>query len=165
MNEALVAELDQEARGTRRVLERVPEGMLGWRPHPKSMSLGQLALHVATIPGGVSRMLGQDGIDAATVDFRQAQAESQEQLLDGLETSVAEARAFLRDLTPERAAALWRVVRGEREVLAVPRAAAVRSILLSHWIHHRAQLGVYLRLLDVPLPALYGNSADEDPLA
>lgn len=165
MQDALVAELLSEAGSTRRVLERVPEHRLAWRPHPRSMSLGQLAQHVATIPGGVAAMLDGDGIDAATVDFTQRPAASRAELLAAFEDSVARARGFLAGLDAKRLAAPWRMSRAGREIFTVPRAGAVRTLLLSHWIHHRAQLGVYLRLLDVPVPAVYGMSADENPLA
>lgn len=165
MQEALVAELMQEAATTRRVLERVPEHRLAWKPHARSMSLGQLALHVATIPGGVAGMLEGDGLDAAAVDFSQKAATSRGELLDALEAGVAKARGFLKGLDAKRAAAPWRLTRGGREIFTLPRAAAARSILLNHWYHHRGQLTVYLRLLDVPVPAVYGNSADENPLA
>jgi uncharacterized damage-inducible protein DinB len=165
MQDALLAELAQEAASTRRVLERVPEQRLSWKPHPKSMSLGQLALHVATIPGGVSAILDADGFDAATADFSQKPAASREELLEALEANVAKARGFLERLDAKRAAAPWRLSRGGREIFTVPRGGAVRSILFNHWYHHRGQLSVYLRLLDVPVPAVYGNSADENPLA
>jgi uncharacterized damage-inducible protein DinB len=165
MQDALVAELVQEAGTTRRVLERVPEHRLAWKPHPRSMSLGQLALHVATIPGGVAAILEADGLDAATVDFSQKPASSRAELLGALEAGVERARGFLAGLDAKRLAAPWRLTRAGREILALPRAAAVRSILLNHWYHHRGQLSLYLRLLDVPVPAVYGNSADENPLA
>lgn len=162
-NAALVAELEQESHATRRVLERVPDDRLEWRPHPKSMSLGQLALHVATIPGSLARLAQLDGLDAATVDFTPASPASAAELLPALEASVAGAREFLSGLDDAAAAATWRLTFGERELLAAPRAGIVRSLLLNHWYHHRGQLVVYLRLLDVPVPAVYGRSADEDP--
>jgi len=160
-----LAELEREAATTRRLLELVPEDRLAWKPHPKSMSLGQLALHVATIPGGVSGMVGRDVVDLEGMNMEQAAAETPAQILRAFEESLAGARDFLGGLDAARAAATWRVVRGPREIMAMPRAVAVRAILLNHWYHHRGQLGVYLRLLDVPLPAVYGRSADENPLA
>jgi len=165
MNDALVAELEQEAGATRRVLERVPENRLTWKPHPKSMSLGQLALHVATIPGSLSTLLEADGLDATGVDFTQKPATSRAELLGALEEGVAKARDFLRGLEPARAAAPWRLTRGSQELFTMPRSAMVRSLLLNHWYHHRGQLVVYLRLLDVPVPVTYGRSADENPFA
>jgi uncharacterized damage-inducible protein DinB len=165
MQDALLAELTQEAASTRRVLERVPERQLAWKPHPKSMSLGQLALHVATIPGGVSTILDGDGFDAGTANPTQKQATSRAELLEALAANVEKARGFLQRLDAKRAAAPWRLSRGARELFTVPRGGAVRTILFNHWYHHRGQLSVYLRLLDVPVPAVYGNSADESPLA
>lgn len=163
--QALVAELHQEANASRRVLERVPEAHLSWRPHPKSMSLGQLAQHVAALPGAISRMASTDGLDAATVDFEPEPAESAAALLATHDASIAEATAFLSGLGEESAAAPWRLSVGEREVFTVPRLGLMRMLAFNHLYHHRGQLLVYLRLLDVPVPAVYGKSADEDPFA
>jgi uncharacterized damage-inducible protein DinB len=159
--EALMAELEQEARPTRRVLERVPESKLSWRPHPKSSTLGQLALHVANLPGMISFVLSQDSLEAP--DFRQEEAKSVAQLTTALDESVAAARRFFSALTPERADGMWRMMKGSRELMAAPRIALVRSLMLNHWYHHRGSLIVYLRLLDVPLPSVYGPTADENP--
>jgi len=163
--ETLIAELRAEAPATRRVLERVPEDRLGWRPHPKSMSLGQLANHVASIPGSIARLARLDGLDAATVDFTPAPAESAAALLATLDESVAGACELLAGLSAESAAARWRLTVGEREVFAVPRLGLMRTLALNHWYHHRGQLLVYLRLLDVPVPTVYGKTADENPFA
>lgn len=162
---ALIAELSAEAPATRRVLERVPEERLGWRPHPKSMSLGQLAQHVASIPGSIARIARADGLDATTVDFTPAQAESRAALLETLEESVAGACDLLAGLTAESAAAPWRLTAGEREIFTLPRLGLMRTLALNHWYHHRGQLLVYLRLLDVPVPVVYGKTADENPFA
>ena len=161
--EALIAELEQEARPTRRILERVPESKLSWRPHPKSYSLGQLALHVAELPGGIAHVLSQDSFQAP--GFTQEEARSVAQLTAALDQSVVAARQFLSELTPERADAVWRLLRGDQEILAAPRLALVRSLMLNHWYHHRGSLIVYLRLLDVPLPSVYGPTADENPFS
>jgi len=159
---ALIAELEQESAATRRVLERVPADKLAWRPHAKSMTLGQLAQHVAGIPGYVSKMAESDGFDAATRAGKEpAKAERATGRLTQLDESLAGARAFLSGLDEEKALAPWRLSYGEREVFTVPRLGMVRSMLLNHWYHHRGQLTVYLRLLDVPVPAVYGRSADE----
>jgi uncharacterized damage-inducible protein DinB len=163
--EALIAELQAEATATRRVLERVPEDLLDWRPHPKSMSLGQLAQHVASLPGGISRMAALEGLDAATLDFEQAPAESYEALLATHEASVAQACDYLASLSEESAMAPWRLSHGDREVFTLPRIALLRTLAFNHLYHHRGQLTVYLRLLDVPVPAVYGRSADENPFA
>lgn len=159
---ALIAELEQEAAATRRVLERVPADRLAWKPHAKSMTIGQLAHHVAGIPGYVSKMAQSEGFDVATRAGKEpAHPESAAGLLAQLDESLAGARAFLSGLDEESAMAPWRLSHGEREVFTVPRLGMVRTMLLNHWYHHRGQLTVYLRLLDVPVPAVYGRSADE----
>jgi uncharacterized damage-inducible protein DinB len=163
--QALITELETEANATRRVLARVPGDHLAWRPHPKSMSLAQLAHHVASIPGSIARLGALDGLDAASTNFTPQPAESAEALLPTLEASVAAAKEFLAGLTEERAMAPWRLTAGEREIFTMPRIGLMRTLALNHWYHHRGQLVVYLRLLDVPVPAVYGRSADENPLA
>lgn len=165
MTQALVAELEQEAASTRRVLERVPADRLDWQPHPKSMTLGQLALHVASIPGTVCRIAQLDSLDATTADFNPPHPQSAADFLPALETAVADAKSFLGGLDEQTAMAPWRLTAGEREIFTVPRMGMIRSILFNHWYHHRGQLTVYLRLLDVPVPAVYGRSADENPFA
>ena len=155
----LLGELEQEAQATRRVLQRVPEDKLSWRPHPRSSSLGQLALHVAIIPSLGMHVLGPDVLEAP--EFVQPEARTAAELLRTLDESLASARRFLAELTPERAEATWRLVNGGRELMAAPRMAMIRSLMFNHWYHHRGSLVVYLRLLDVPLPAVYGPSADE----
>jgi uncharacterized damage-inducible protein DinB len=159
----LIAELQQETQTTRRVLEKIPRDKLTWKPHAKSMSLGQLALHVATIPGALAGFLAGDTFEVGSFD--QAEATSAAELIPTLEESVRTAQQFLMGLDEERAAAIWRVTRGGRELLAAPRIAVVRSIMLNHWYHHRGQLSIYLRLLNVPVPSIYGPSADENPFA
>lgn len=161
----LIAELEQEAASTRKLLERVPADKLAWRPHDRSMTIGQLANHVAGIPGHVSKMARSDGFDAAHARPEPEQPENAQGLVAKLEESLSEARAFLSGLDEQSASAPWRLSHGEREVFTVPRLGMVRTMMLNHWYHHRGQLTVYLRLLDVPLPAVYGRSADENPLA
>ena len=163
MIDALVQELDQEAQTTRRVLERVPNDRLGWKPHERSMSLGQLALHVATIPGGVAQAIQHSPMPLP--EFKQASAASTAELIPALEQSIAKAKEILRSMNDATLAGTWRVVDGDREVLAVPVGAALRSIMLNHWYHHRGQLAVYLRQVGVPVPSIYGPSADENPFA
>ena len=163
--QAFAKELEREAVSTRRILERVPADQLDWQPHPKSMTLGQLALHLAGIPGSISRLGQLDGLDASTVDFTPASPANADAILPALESSLAEALAFLGGLDEEASAAPWRLTAGERELFTVPRLELVRSLMLNHWYHHRGQLSVYLRILDVPVPAIYGRSADENPFA
>jgi uncharacterized damage-inducible protein DinB len=159
---ALLAELEQESQTTRRVLERVPQSHLSWKPHPKSMSLGQLALHVATVPGNVAELASHDVIPTPPA-FVQAEAATAAELLPALTASVAKARQHLGPLDDAAMGAMWRLMNDGREILAMPRAALVRAIMLNHWYHHRGQLLVYLRLLDLPVPSVYGPTADENP--
>lgn len=158
---ALIAELEQEAQTTRRQLERVPDEHLEWRPHPKAMTLGQLALHVATIPGALAGLSALDGFDAAGMDFTPASPASSADLVPALEESVAGATAFLGGLDDEGCAAPWSLTNGGTAVFTVPRIGLVRSLMFNHWYHHRGELQVYLRILDLPVPAVYGRSADE----
>jgi uncharacterized damage-inducible protein DinB len=161
VTEMLLAELEQEAQTTRRVLERVPDGKLSWRPHPRSSSLGQLAMHVAIIPRLGQDVLAPDVFEAP--EFFQPEPRSAAELVPTLDASVAAARKFLSELSPERADGTWRLMNGGRELLAAPRKAMIRTLIFNHWYHHRGSLIVYLRLLDVPLPSVYGPTADEDP--
>ena len=159
--ESLLAELELESQTTRRVLERVPQAHLSWRPHPKSMSLGQLALHVATVSGVVAELLVPDSMEAP--DFVHQEASSAAELVPALDASVARARQHLGRLSDAAMGSTWRVTKGERELMAMPRAAFARTIMLNHWYHHRGQLLVYLRLLNLPVPSVYGPTADESP--
>ena len=161
----LLNEFKEEAAITRRTLERVPADKLTWKPHAKSMTLGQLALHVATIPGGIARIAQRDSFDALIASFVPPQPSSLQEILTAYEQSVPEAEKFLAELTDEQARANWRLMKGDRELFHQPRINVVRTIMLNHWYHHRGQLSVYLRLLDVALPVIYGRSADEDPFA
>ena len=161
MIEALIQEIEQEAQTTRRVLERVPGDRLAWKPHAKSMSLGQLALHVATVPGNVSHILRQSPFSIPK--FAQPAAENASELIPALEESIAKAKENVRAIGDAGLTTMWRLVDGEREVTSMPVAAGLRFIMLNHWYHHRGQLSVYLRELNVPLPSIYGPSADENP--
>jgi uncharacterized damage-inducible protein DinB len=162
--DGLLAELEHEAVATARVLERVPQEHLSWRPHARSMSLGQLALHVATIPGNVAELVSVDTIPDVP-QFIQAEAATAAELVPTLTASVARARQVLGGFDDTRMGATWRLMTGGQEIMAMPRAAVARMIMLNHWYHHRGQLLVYLRMHDVPLPSVYGPTADENPFA
>ena len=155
-------ELENEAAATRRLLERVPEAKMDWRPHEKSMTLGQLAMHIAILPASIARVSMQSEFDIGTVVPR-PQAGSTAELLTALEQSVVEAKKLLGSMNESMLADNLRMMSGEREVFAIPRAAFLRSVMLNHWYHHRGQLTVYLRENDVPLPSVYGDTADENP--
>ena len=160
---ALLQELEQEAQTTRRVLERVPADRLAWKPHDKSWSLGQLALHVATVPGAIAEMCRQSPYPVPT--FNQPSATSAAELVPALERSVAKAREILGAMDDAELANVWRAVDGDREVMALPVGAVLRTIMLNHWYHHRGQLSVYLRQVGALVPSIYGPSADENPFA
>lgn len=159
----IIAELEQEAQTTRRVLERLPEDRLSWRPHPRSMSLGQLALHIATTPGAVAQVAALDTTERP--QFDRPEARSKREILEALEQSLAEAMEFLRGLDDTRATGTWTMMAGGKPVFSLPRIGVVRTIMLNHWYHHRGEMQVYLRLLDVPVPSVYGPTADENPFA
>ncbi len=159
----MVGEITQEAATTRRVLERVPTDKLGWKPHPKSMTLGQLAMHVATIPQGISQMAAVDNFEINPADMRPPEAKSTADILAALDASVQKTRDYLAGVSDSAATANWSMNLQGKQLMAMPRIAMLRAILFNHWYHHRGQLSVYLRLLDVPVPTIYGPSADENP--
>jgi uncharacterized damage-inducible protein DinB len=165
----IVTPIAQEFRAevpiTKRLLDRVPADKLTWKPHAKSMSLGQLAGHIAAIPGRISRMAQAESFDVLKGSFTPPQPASLEEILATFEQSVQDAEQNLQSLTDERMAGTFRLMKGEQEIFRQPRAAMIRSVMLNHWYHHRGQLSVYLRLLDVPLPVIYGRSADTNPFA
>ena len=162
--DGLLAELEQEAATTQRVLERIPQAHLSWKPHPKSMSLGQLALHVATIPGNVAELAAVDTMPEPP-NFKQAEATSSAELVPALKDSVAKAKKVLGGFDDAKMGAMWRLQTGGKDIMAMPRVAVVRAIMLNHWYHHRGQLLVYLRLLNQSVPSVYGPTADENPFA
>ncbi len=165
MVDPFLQELDQEVAVTRRLLERVPKAQLDWKPHPKSMTLGQLALHVARVPGIIAGALAADELDVDTVDFTPEAPKSADELLPALDESLGTARDLLNGWDDATAGRSWRLVRGGEPLMEAPRIGVARGLMLNHWYHHRGQLTVYLRMLDVALPATYGRSADENPLA
>jgi uncharacterized damage-inducible protein DinB len=163
MLEPMSGEITQEAATTKRVLQRVPEDKLTWKPHLKSMSLGQLAMHVATIPGGICRLAAVDEFEINPASFAPPVPKSSEEIIAALDASVQAAQEFLGGVTESGAMGLWRAKLNGKELMAMPRVAMLRTLLFNHWYHHRGQLSVYLRLLEVPVPSIYGPSADENP--
>ena len=163
--EPYIMELDREASSTRKMLERVPEGKNEWAPHPKSMTLGKLATHVATIPSWASS-LKEDGFDigvnSVDVPFPPPTTVG---LLALFDKTIADAKAALNAIDDARAMGLWTLSMKGKPVFSMPRLAVVRTMILNHSVHHRGQLSVYLRLLDVLVPGMYGPSADENPFA
>jgi uncharacterized damage-inducible protein DinB len=157
--EAIIGELEREGAATRRLLERLPEERLSWKPHAKSMTLGQLAMHVAGTPLGIAQLLA--GSEAEVPDVPRPEAASRAEALSLLDESLRVAAERLAEWGTVGLRAPWRMTAGGETVLELPRYEMVRSLMLNHWYHHRGQLTVYFRLLDVPLPAIYGDSADE----
>jgi uncharacterized damage-inducible protein DinB len=158
----LLQELEQEAPATRRVLARVPADRLDWRPHERSMSMGQLAHHLAQLPRGIVSAALQPSFDPSALPAPKAPANT-EALLATFDDAMEYARATLSRMPDADLDIPWKVMRGETLVLTMPRGAVFRTILLNHSYHHRGQLTVYLRLNGIPLPSVYGPSADEPP--
>lgn len=159
----LVAALDREVWLTRRLLERLPDAPFGWQPHPRSMTLGQLASHLADVLSWVKDTFGSDSFDLAADlagEYPQP-AGSRAEVLARFEAHATTARQWLAATDEAALAYVWTFYDGPRVVFSQPRAQIVRELFLDHLIHHRAQLGVYLRLLDVPVPGTYGPTADE----
>ncbi|MBD0382572.1 DinB family protein [Paenibacillus sedimenti] len=157
--EDLLEELRWEALSTRRVMERIPEASLAWKPHVKSMSLGQLALHTAGLPGGLAVLLNAPDREVPTVPLPEATSVSE--ILTVLEAQLATAEDIISSWGDEGLRETFRLTLQGEVILESPRFQQVRSLLLNHWYHHRGQLTVYLRLLDVSVPGIYGPSADE----
>jgi uncharacterized damage-inducible protein DinB len=160
-----IKELEREAATTRRLLERVPESKFDFQPHPTSMTLKRLASHVAETPGIFARMLAPDGIDFAGFKYVPPEVETTADILALHDKSVESAKQFLASLSDEKAQSNWIFSRDGKEIMSAPRIAWVRSLMLSHWIHHRGQLSVFLRMIEVPIPSIYGPSGDENPFA
>jgi uncharacterized damage-inducible protein DinB len=163
MTSALLQEFDSEAATTRRVLERVPSDKLEWKPHPKSMSLGVLALHIAGAPGVCSGWAAED--ETQFKGNPSPTPTSIEQILAAHDAGVKTTKEILGALGDEGLKGMWSAKAGDATLMSMPKATLVRAIVMNHWIHHRGQLSVYLRLLDVPVPSIYGPSADENPFA
>jgi len=158
----LLAEFEVQAPVTRRFLERLPEDKLTWKPHEKSMSAGQLAYHLASVPGGVVRFVQDNPAQARGFNF--PQPTSRQEVLDLFEESIATVRDLLHKSDDAAMKETWRLVAGGQEVIAQPRGQFLRDVMLNHWYQHRGQFSVYLRLLNIAVPASWGPSADEQPL-
>jgi uncharacterized damage-inducible protein DinB len=160
INDAILPEYDHEMGTTRRLLERLPDGRFTWKPHDKSMSLGRLAQHIADIPGWAQQILDQDGLDMTDGEPAH-EATSKADVLKTFDQNVAAARAKLASKGDGEYMGPWTLKHKGQTLFSMPKVAVVRGWIFSHSIHHRGQLSVYLRELNVPLPAIYGPSADE----
>ena len=159
----MLAEFEEQAPLTRKYLERVPEEKFTWKPHAKSLTAGQLAYHLAFVPGSVVSAAATNPAPAPDFNALFSQPASRQEVLDKFDESIATVRELLPRFDDAAMAENWRLVAGDRELVAMPRGKFLRDIMLSHWYQHRGQMCVYLRLLDVPVPSTWGPSADERP--
>jgi uncharacterized damage-inducible protein DinB len=163
---ALLPEFDHEMATTRKTLERVPNDRFDWKPHPKSMAMGGLATHLSNIPTWANHAIGQDLLDLAPEGRPlppMEMAKSQAELLATFDQNMARAREAIAAASDEELFKPWSLLNSGNTILTLPKVAVLRSFVMNHMIHHRAQLGVYLRLNDIPVPSVYGPSADESP--
>ncbi len=159
MSSALLGEFDHEMKTTRSILERVPENNLAWKPHAKSYSLGELAAHVAGVLNWVARTFAGTEFDMKSIPRPEAITSTRE-LLERFDASSRKAREVIEKATDEELNTKWQLKSGEQTMMSMPRKVSLRSLVMNHHIHHRGQLSVYLRMLDVPLPDIYGPTAD-----
>jgi uncharacterized damage-inducible protein DinB len=164
ISKALLPEFDQEMANTRKTLERVPDDKPDWKPHQKSMTMARLAGHVAEMPGWAVFTIEKDFLDIAPVGAppqQGATAKSRQENLEMFDKNVAAARSAIAGASDDRLLKPWSLLMGGKTIFTMPRIAVLRGMVMNHAIHHRAQLGVYLRLNNIPVPAIYGPSADE----
>lgn len=161
LSQSLIPELKHEASQTRKLLEKVPYDKFEYKPHLKSMKLGQLAVHVAEIPTWINFTIDTDGIDFATFDYKPYQPSGTADLLKYFDENIEKAINSLQNVSDEKIMENWTMKKGNHVFFTMPKVAVMRSFAMNHLIHHRAQLGVYLRLNDIPIPGMYGASADE----
>jgi uncharacterized damage-inducible protein DinB len=161
----ILMEIEQESKVTQRVLDRVPEDKLTWKPHPRSSSLGQLAMHIAVAQGRLATIALKDTHDIGAGPTPPQQPGSHKEILEAFSESTATAKESLKKLNDSQLMATWTLTKGGKVLMSAPRAGFIRSILMNHIYHHRGQLSVYLRMLEVPVPSIYGPSADENPFA
>jgi uncharacterized damage-inducible protein DinB len=161
LNHALLGELKQESTRTRKILERVPTEKLLWKPHEKSMTLARLSTHVATIPHWISRIITSEEFDFAKTPIQISNAGSNEELLNAFHETLSTNIPVLETVTDDMLSVNWTFRNGPHFAVTMPRKVALRDFAFNHLVHHRGQLSVYLRLLDIPVPGMYGPSADE----
>lgn len=161
--QSLIHEVEHEAATTRRFLEQLPADALGWKPHEKSMTAGQLALHIASIPGSIARMAEADEAPPPNSDRAFPEPSTVEEVLVAHDESVAGALASLEQMDDTRMGVTWSLMVNGQPMMSMPRAALYRTVMCNHLYHHRGQFGVYLRLLGATVPSAYGPSADEVP--
>ncbi len=161
ISDALIAELQHEAATTRKCLERIPETTFDWKPHEKSMSMSRLAAHVAEMIGWIKDTVENPELDFATMDYKPFVPETTAELVEFLDKNIAASTEALKNTSDETMMQNWKMRNGEQIYFDMPRIQVLRGFIFNHVVHHRGQLSVYLRLNDIPVPALYGPSADE----
>jgi uncharacterized damage-inducible protein DinB len=164
ISDTLLPEYDQEMANTRKMLARVPDEKWGWKPHAKSAAMGQLANHLMNIPSWMAVTLDTDSLDFAPVDgpaYQSPSAASNKELLEMFDQMAAAGRAALAKAEDDNFMKPWSLLQAGHVIFTMPKAACIRAMVLNHLVHHRGQLSVYLRLNDIPVPGMYGPSADE----
>ena len=165
IGQSMLPEFDEEMKNTRKMLERVPDDKWGWKPHEKSGTMGWLAGHVGTVPEWIAMTINTEELDYAPVDgpsYEPPKITNRKELLAAFDKASAEARAALASVSDQEIVKGWKLLAGGKEIFTLPRVACIRGMCMNHLIHHRAQLTVYFRLVGVPVPGLYGPSADEN---
>ena len=162
LNQPLLNELKHEATNTRKILESVPAEHLGWKPHPKSMTLGRLASHVAELSDWLTYTINADELDLASLDYTPTELTDTQTLFKIFDESLARGTAALQNASDETLMSNWTLRTGDHVMFTLPKIVVVRNMVLNHIVHHRGQLSVFLRLLDVPVPGMYGPSYDEE---
>jgi uncharacterized damage-inducible protein DinB len=161
IRQGMIKEIQHEGAQTKRILERVPLDNLNWKPHERSRTIGQLAIHIAQTPAWTSRILSTNDFDILTFKRDVPEITSTDDLIKISEAGIQKATADLQNASDEDMMVTWTFRRGEQVLFSLPRAAAIRAMAMNHLVHHRGQLSVYLRLLHIPVPGMYGASADE----
>jgi len=164
IGQSMLPEFDREMQNTRKTLERVPEDKWNWKPHDKSGTVGWLASHISTLPGWTAMTIRTEELDYAPVGgpaYQPPKIENRKELLAVFDKESAEARSALAAVSDQDMMKGWTLLAGGKTIFTMPRVACIRGFVMNHLIHHRAQLGVYFRLLGIPVPGLYGPSADE----
>lgn len=165
IGQTMLGEFDQEMQNTRKVLERVPDEKWSWKPHEKSGTVGWLTGHIATLPGWLTMTINTEELDYAPVNgpsYEPPKIDNRQEALANFDKEVKEARAALAAVSDAEIMKGWKLLAGGQEIFTMPRVACIRGFVMNHLIHHRAQLTVYFRLLNVAVPGLYGPSADEN---
>ena len=165
IGQSMLGEFDMEMQNTRKVLERLPDEKWNWKPHEKSGTVGWLAGHIATLPGWLTMTINTEELDYAPVNgpaYQPPKIENRQQALANFDKEVGEARTALTSVSDQEMMKGWKLLAGGQEIFTMPRVACIRGFVMNHLIHHRAQLTVYYRLLNVAVPGLYGPSADEN---